>query len=100
MPTASTWGKLRDTSAPARVRFRFPWEDADTEATYARPGYASGTREVEDGDPVELWVHFIDYGGEIGVQETMFPVTAPVELFDDSTPAAPATGTTTTGAQQ
>jgi len=94
VPTSSTWGRLREAPAPARVRFRFPWEETDTEATYVRPGYLSGWREVEGEESVEVWVHVVDYGGEVGEQETAFPVTAPVELLDDTTPAAPATGTT------
>lgn len=72
--TMTTWGDLADTDAGKAITFRFPWEQTPTAAVFVRRGYQGAW----DDDGTEQWVHFIDYGGDIGEQATQFRVDEPV----------------------
>lgn len=70
------WGDLTDADAGRTITFQFPWETDPTTAVFSRAGYDAGLTD----DGVDRRVNFIDYGGDVGVQATQFPVTTPIEV--------------------
>lgn len=86
MTTAITWGELTDDLAGRPVTFTFPWEQSPTSAVFVRRGYLSA---FDEADGCERWTHQINYGGDVGTQETAFRVDAAVELGDAGAPPPP-----------
>jgi hypothetical protein len=78
------WGELDDDAHGGRqVRVRFPWEDKPVTAKLDRTGYHDGyvgDVTVPAGEQVRTLVHYLDYGGKVGVQATVFPEDTDVEL--------------------
>jgi hypothetical protein len=80
----STWGALTDADAGRRVTLRFWWDDHDTTATFVRTQGLGGYGL--DGT-TEQYRHVLDYGGEIGEQETQLDVATPVTVDAAARPA-------------
>lgn len=97
----TTWAELSDTEVGRTVRFTFPWADEPIEAVVRStdsgiagytndPGWVAPeptAEQLEDSEwspssppQVPAYRHILDYGGELGEQETQLAGSTPVEL--------------------
>lgn len=71
----TTWGELTEQHTGRVVTWRWPW-DEDATGTLV----AAAVRWTNGGEGQRRTVHVIDYGGDVGEQDTMRDDAAEVAL--------------------
>lgn len=73
----TTWGELTDDDAGKLITVRFWWDDHDTTATFV---LTEGLGGYGLDGATEQYRHVLDYGGDIGEQETQLDAATPVTV--------------------